>query len=163
MRSLLHILSWPSAALLLLSAPSASAPVPQGDQFRFQYAAKIVCASSELASRLGIVPQAYSTTINIHNPTDSLALIGKKIALTVPPGYERPGRIIQITTQPEVLKPDQALATDCLDIMRRTALPNQFEGFVVIYSDRPLDVVEVYAVPGGVDVMQVPERPRHVF
>jgi hypothetical protein len=34
---------------------------------------------------------------------------------------------------------------------------------VVIYSTMPLDVVGVYAVPGGVDVVQVAERPRHLF
>lgn len=163
MRSLLHILSWPSAAILLLSAPSASTSSPQAPEQRFQYAAKIVCATNELSSRLGIVPQTYTTTINVHNPTDSLVLISKKIALTIPPGLERPGKIIPLTREPERLLPDQAMAVDCIDVMRRAALPNTFEGFVVIYSDRPLDVIGVYAVPGGVDVVPVAERPRHVF
>lgn len=163
MRSLQHTVSGPFAALLLLSLPSASGAKPQGEDLRFQYAAKIVCATNELAGRLGLVPQTYATTINVHNPTDSLALLMKKFAMTMPPGLERPGKIYPLTKVPEQLGPDQAMAVDCVDVMRRTGLPNGFEGFVVIYSSRPLDVVGVYAVPGGVDVVQVPERPRHLF
>lgn len=163
MRSLLHIVSWPSAAFLVLSLPGSPDTSAQADGYRFQYAAKIVCASTELSAKLGLVPQAYTTTINVHNPSDSMAAIAKKVALTVPPGSERPGKIIPITKLPEQLRPDQAMAVDCADVMSRAGLTNQFEGFVVIYSTMPLDVVSVYAVPGGVDVVPAIERPRHLF
>ena len=33
-----------------------------------------------------------------------------------------------------------------------------FEGFVVVTSTDSLDIVAVYTVPGGIDVVQVPER-----
>jgi hypothetical protein len=163
MRSLLQIFSWPSAAILVLSLPGSPGAPPQAEGYRFQYAAKIVCASAESSAKLGLVPQAYTTTINVHNPSDSMAGIAKKVALTVPPGMEKPGKIIPLTKTPETLLPDQAMAVDCIDVMKRTGLTNQFDGFVVIYSTMPLDVVGVYAVPGGVDVVPAVERPRHLF
>src|ERR1700694_10792 len=81
MRSLLHIVSWPSAGLLVLSLSGSPSESPQADAFRFQYAAKIVCAAADLSAKLGLVPQAYTTTINVHNPSDSMAAIAKKVAL----------------------------------------------------------------------------------
>jgi hypothetical protein len=144
------------AVVPLIAADSSDAP--QGVRLPFQYAAKIVC--SQTRELQGLVPQQYATTINIHNPTDTLAVITKKIALTVPPGMQRPGKIIQLTPQPDRLRPDEAMATDCVDVARRSGLPPTFEGFVVLYSSTQLDVVGVYTAPGAIDVEQVPERPH---
>src|ERR1700736_4010540 len=127
----------------LIAADRADAP--QGIRLPYQYAAKIVCSPTRELQ--GLVPQQYATTINVHNPTDTLAVITKKIALTVPPGMQRPGKIIQLTREPDRLLPDEALATDCVDVARRAGLPPAFEGFVVLYSSKPLDVVGVYTAP----------------
>jgi hypothetical protein len=159
MRPYSRLLACSLAVLPLIAAGGGSSNAPQGVRLPFQYAAKIVCSPTrELA---GLVPQQYATTINIHNPTDSLATITKKVALTVPPGMQRPGRIMQLTReQPDRLRPDEAMATDCVDVAKRAGIPTTFEGFVVLYSSTQLDVVGVYTVPGGIDVVQVPERPH---
>ena len=143
--------------LPLIAAGGRGAPEPQAPPLRYQYAAKIVCSSTrELA---GVVPQLYATTINIHNPGDSLAIITKKLAATVPPGVQHPGKIYPLTLRaPDQLRPDEALATDCTDVAKRAGIPPVFEGFVVIYSSVQLDVVGVYTVPGGIDVVPVGER-----
>lgn len=165
MRSGLQQVGWLSALLFSLPVRGAShdAPQPQDESYRYQYAAKIVCATGREDVGLGIVPQASATTINIHNPADSLAVIAKKLALTMPPGAERPGKIIPLTRVPEQLRPDEAMATDCVDVARRAAIRPAFEGFVVLYSSVPLDVVGVYTVPGGIDIVPVAERRRHLF
>jgi hypothetical protein len=146
--------------LPLMAVRTERVPAPQADASRFQYAAKIVCSSGR--EPIGLVPQQYATTINVHNPTDSLARIMKKIALTVPPRMQRPGRIMPLTREPEALRPDEAMATDCEDVAKRAGIAPVFEGFVVIYSSVPLDVVGVYSTPGGVDVEPVAERPRRM-
>lgn len=158
MRSPSRLVVCSLALLPLIAAGSRTAPEPQVPALRYQYAAKIVCSSTK--ELMGVVPQLYATTINIHNPSDSLAIVTKKLASTVPPGYQRPGKIYPLTSQaPDRLRPDEALATDCNDISKRAGIPPAFEGFVVIYSSVQLDVVGVYTVPGGIDVVPVGERP----
>jgi hypothetical protein len=159
MRPFSRLLACSLAVLPLVAAGGSGANAPQDVRFPYQYAAKIVCSPTRELQ--GLVPQQYATTINIHNPTDTLAVITKKVALTVPPGMQRPGKIIPLTRdQPDRLRPDEAMATDCVDVARRAGMPTTFEGFVVLYSSTQLDVVGVYTVPGGIDVVQVPERPH---
>ncbi|HKC48314.1 MAG TPA: hypothetical protein VKB63_12000 [Gemmatimonadales bacterium] len=137
-----------SAALSLLSAPAVA------QFYRFQYAAKIVCGKPPDHVRL--VPQVYATAINVHNPIDTVTFVLKKLALTSPPGRQRPGKVIPITT--DTLRGNEAFATDCQDIAARTGVGNTFEGFVVLESNFSIDVTAVYAVPGGIDVEQIKER-----
>ena len=160
MRPFSRILICSFAVVPLIAAGGDSSHAPQVVRLPYQYAAKIVC--SQTRELQGLVPQQYATTINVHNPTDSLATITKKVALTVPPGMQRPGKIYQLTTRdlPDRLRPDEALATDCLDVAKRAGIPPTFEGFVVLYSSTQLDVVGVYTAPGAIDVVQVPERPH---
>ena len=160
MRPYSRLLVCSLAVVPLIAAGGSSSDAPQGVKLPYQYAAKIVCSPTRELQ--GLVPQQYATTINIHNPTDSLATIMKKVALTVPPGMQRPGKIIQLTpaSAPDRLRPDEAMATDCVDVAKRAGMPPTFEGFVVLYSSTQLDVVGVYTAPGAIDVVQVPERLR---
>jgi hypothetical protein len=159
MRSFSRLLVCSLAVVPLIAAGGGSSSAPQGVRLPYQYAAKIVC--SQTRELQGLVPQQYATTINVHNPTDTLATITKKLALTMPPGMQRPGKIIPLTRElPDRLRPDEALATDCVDVAKRAGITPTFEGFVVLYSSTQLDVVGVYTAPGAIDVVQVPERPH---
>jgi hypothetical protein len=142
-----------SCAALLVGVALATSARAQGP-YRYEYAAKMLCGTLDtMVSRL--VPQRYATAINVHNPSDSLtAIFLKKLGLTVPPGREQPGKVVRIAL--DTLRPDQALAVDCLDL-QHPAGPS-FEGFVVLLSPLSLDVSAVYTVPGGIDVEQIRSR-----
>ena len=127
--------------------------------FRFQYVAKIVCGTptSRDTSRFQIVVQPYATVINVYSPTDT-AQIWKKLALGYPEGNERPGALIPFAT--DTLLPGRAFAIDCRDVARnaRQRPSSFFDGFVIILSSGPLDVVGVYTVRGGIDVAEAREH-----
>ena len=141
-------------ALMLGGARTAAA------QTRLQYAAKVVCGTHDSANAPGLVPrQLYATTINVHNPGRQSVTFTKRLALSIPPGFQRPGRVSSRVT--DRLGGGEALAVDRVDLRQRfggLGLPLFFEGFVVLESPRSLDVVGVYAVPNGISVVQVPER-----
>jgi len=142
---------------LSVSIPAAEA---QDREFPFHYAAKVVCGVQRETRSGGVVAQTYATTINIHNPADSTTIFLKSLVVTLPPGMQRPVKPVRLAV--DTLGPRMALATDCVDLNRRSAnrLPPFFEGFVLIDSRQSLDVVAVYSVPGGIDVVHVPERTR---
>lgn len=133
----------------------------------YEYAAKLVCGIQEDPKSLKLVRGQYATAINIHNPNESAIEFFKKLALTDPPGGQRPGKILKIGT--DKLQPDQALETDCEDIRRRL-FPNGFprgfiKGFIVLQSKTPLDVTAVYTAANlsareviSIDVEQIRER-----
>src|SRR3954447_9559151 len=91
----------------------------------FEYVAKLICGevgeNSERSAQ-----GSYTTTINIHNPWDREVSFSKKLALTFPsegPVEEQtPGKVVPISER-DVLEHDQALAVDCVDIMRHVADP----------------------------------------
>jgi hypothetical protein len=152
------ITTWRARAVLLLAAASAptAAVRAQAPRLPFQYAAKIVCGREALP---GAVPQAYATSINIHNPNATPDTIRKSLVVTTPPGRQRPQRPRGVAT--DLLPTDNALSTDCDDLRARVqGLPGSFEGFVLIESTQSVDVVGVYTVPGGIDVVPIPERQR---
>lgn len=124
--------------------------------FQFQYAAKVVCGKP--AGTPPVVPQAYATSINVNNPSDSLTVFLRKWpVLTFPKGFQVPQPPLKPVN--DSLLPRWALMTDCQDLRRRFGFAQPFfEGFVVIQSTLPLDVTGVYTVPGGIDVVPVAER-----
>jgi hypothetical protein len=131
----------------------------QARQFPFQYVAKVVCGAPREPVGVGAVPQVYVTSVNIHNPTDSVAFFMKSLVVTTPPGGQSPVRALRISN--DSLGIAMALATDCADLRRRRPqLPAFFEGFVILDSRVSLNVVSVYTVTGGIDVVHVPERSR---
>lgn len=139
----------------------AKAAAPPPVQYRYQYAAKVLCTAnvpntSQTTSSL--LPGSYVTVVNIHNPNAKSARIRSKLALAIPPA---------ISAFVEAgLKPDQAMKIDCDGMTQQYGLVfiHGLEGFLVIESTLSLDVVAVYtAGPGGgpvasIDVERVPER-----
>ena len=145
------------ATLILMLAVPVRAQQPAGP---YNYAAKIVCGTQREAQ--GVVPQAYMTTVNVHNPSDSLAIFFKTLLVTLPPGGQRAMSPLRPTFT-DSLRPQAGLATDCADLRKRYPnAPAFFEGFVLLQSRVSLDVVAVYTVPGGIDVVNVPERVRSI-
>ncbi len=128
---------------------------------RYQYVAKVLCGA--VREGFPLVSQTYATTINVNNPSDSLTVFFRKwLVVTDPPGMQQP----QPPLRPfeDSLPRRFALAIDCRDLARRNPQAPRpfFEGFVVIQSTLPLDVVGVYTVPGGVDVVAATERQIYV-
>lgn len=124
--------------------PPASAPA-------VQHAVVFVCGKPDE----GIAaPGAYSTAINVHNPTEVAVAFRKKFAVGLP--EQRSGRITEFI--PGRLGPDAAMEIDCPEIMKRTDTPDFVKGFAVIESDVELDVVAVYTAAnrdGTVSTMDV--------
>ena len=114
---------------------------------RFEYAAKIVCGVQPDPKSMVLARGFYATTINVRNPGPKPVTFEKELALSIPPGEQKPGKVIRVAQ--DQLDPGQALAADCDDIARRVfggALPAPFiEGFVVIRSPQSLDVTGVYS------------------
>jgi hypothetical protein len=109
----------------------------------FEYSAKLVCGMQEDPKNMALVKGFYGTTINVRNPDSDPVRFEKSLALTLPPGGQRPGELIRIAE--EGLDPGIALAVDCNDIAERVGFPQPFiEGFVVIRSTDELDVIGVY-------------------
>jgi hypothetical protein len=120
---------------------------PPETKERFEYVAKLVCGVQADPKEMRLARGFYATTVNIHNPLEETTTLVKKLALTFPPGKQRPGKILPIGR--DKLGPDEALATDCEDLRQRVfqgQLPAPYiEGFVVIQSERSLDVTAVYS------------------
>lgn len=148
-----------SVGILISIATFASPARGQQPAGRYSYAVKVVCGAQR--EMHGVVPQTYMTTVNVHNPNDSLAVLLKVLLVTLPPGGQRP----MMPSRPsfvDSLRPQAGLATDCADLRKRYPnMPAFFEGFVLLESRISLDVVAVYTVPGGIDVVNVPERVRN--
>jgi hypothetical protein len=130
----------------------------------YQYPVKVVCSLRLPSDDLGLAKGTYRTLVNIHNPGDRPVTAGIKIALSSQPGAE-PGRF-NITPYRKIdLGGDAALAFGCGDFagffcpIDGVCIDFQFiEGFAVIKSPLPLDVVGVYTArhsDGEVETMDV--------
>ncbi len=130
--------------------------LPAQGPFQYRYAAKVVCGMPR--ERPPLTVQAYATSINVNNPSDSLTVfLRKRLVITFPPGFQIPQRPLKPFN--DSLPGTFALMTDCQDLRRRYGLTTPFfEGFVVIQSTMPLDMSAVFTVPGGIDVVAVAER-----
>jgi hypothetical protein len=124
------------------------------------YAAKFVCGamppSSAPAEEEPVEPGSYATAINVHNPDPAkpVAFLKKAVLLfsenEKEDGFEvpkRPGNQVR-----EELEPDWGMRIDCRAIRQELlkgaapAAPVFIEGWVVIETPAPLDVVAVYTV-----------------
>ncbi|SRR5260221_2865778 len=129
----------PILALLLFALPS----LVYAQSFQLQYAAKFVCGKSGNTVD-NFAPGLYFTTINVYN-TSSEA-IDKRIVVALPD--ETAGG----TTKniPVKLPPGRALQIDCRNILAHlkadgVPLPaTPVDGFVIIRSMTPIDVIGVY-------------------
>lgn len=143
----------------------------QEETFKFEYAAKIVCGIQKDPKDMRLARGFYATTINIHNPNREPVRFFKKLALTFPPKEQKPGKILPIST--DTLRYDEALKVDCNEI-ESMFFPNGFsnsyiEGYVIIQSEKSLDVKAVYTTAildkkgrvtehSSIDVEQIRER-----
>ena len=137
----------------------------------FEYVAKLVCGLQRDPRDMRLTRGSYATTINIHNPNEGEVGFFKKLTFTFPPEEQSPGEVIDIGEH--VLRPDEALAVDCMDIRGQLdQFPRPYiEGFVVIQSRESLDVSAVYTsaaldangrvtAQSGIDVEQIRERQK---
>ena len=128
--------------MLYIIPLNAQRIVPLAD-YNYEYAVKIVCGEQKDSKSLRLASGFYATTVNIHNPHDTLAIFYKKLALTYPPGNQLTGEIIPLGV--DTLIYDQALQTDGNDIRNHYKYTSYIEGFVIIQSTVSLDVSAVYS------------------
>lgn len=136
-----------------------------GQSFAFQYAVKFLCTSNipgTSQTTTSLLPGAYATVVNIHNPNRKTAGFRMKLAAATSTQADPP-QISEFIK--EALKPDQATKVDCSRLREFGPPPvHGFEGFLVIESTHSLDVVAVYTAAGisgkveSMDVEYIPER-----
>lgn len=132
------------AALVSLPLAAAPASAQAGPN---EYAAKFVCGNTPRPTI--VLPGAYLTAINVHNPRLPDDSLRWKVALAGPLAA---GKVSEFDNF--ALREDEALDIDCRMIAKRlsaSAIPIPtvaYTGFVVIQSRGPLDVVAVYTAGG---------------
>ena len=147
-----------SAALIAAGAAApASAQVPM----KHEYAVKVVCGvirSGSGADRLP--PGRYYTAVNIHNPSKRRTHFMRKVAQA---GTASPTPISAWETG--ILEYDETVAVLCPHVTKQMQA-DWVEGFLVVQSSKPVDVVAVYATSasdgGAVNSFhteRVPGRP----
>lgn len=126
-----------------------------------QYAAKFICGRPDGDTA---ATGAYFTSIDVHNPQLTPMAFRKKFALALP--NEKAGPISRFFTAK--LCSDEAFTISCSEILARTGSPSGkfLDGFVVLESDRELDVVSSYSAAGAtkqVETLTLERVPaRHV-
>ncbi len=147
----------PFLALVALLAPphaSIARALSAQDTIVVQYAANLLCGTS---TRVGVAPGRYYTAVNVHNPDRDTVLFRYKVALTRP--NAQPGPITAWTGA--MLRGDQALEIECTGSLIRMG-GGFAKGFVVVETERELDVVGVYttvATTGRVQTMAIDRVP----
>lgn len=124
-------------------APKPGVPVLQPV---YTYAAKFVCGS--VPQPFVVAPGMYFSAVNVHNPSRwETTTLRKKFAVGLP--GEEVGKISPYFDKK--LRADEAMLIDCRNIYGHLQMtPWQFiEGYVVIESNRELDVVTVYTAGNG--------------
>jgi hypothetical protein len=123
----------------------------------YQYAAKLICGRH----KDHLAPGDYRTCINIHNPSrcDSTEFRWK-VALARPISKGE-GSISNFQTLK--LAPDEALQIDCSNAAKLVGADAPMEGWIVVESPSPLDVVAVYTAAAeegkGIQVFQTERVP----
>jgi hypothetical protein len=143
---------------------SAAGPAALQEQ-SFMYTVKFACVKEvgpPEADFGGVpfVPAQYRTAVNIHNPQRDDVSFQKKAVVALSQGSEKRGIISE--WREERLKSDEALDVDCLDIQKLLGGTQPVgDGFVVIESRFPLDVVAVYTTEqAGIDVEYI--QPKRI-
>jgi hypothetical protein len=159
---------------LFMSPLSHAEPVKHSKTIKteYQYSAKVAC-SLLLPHQDGTLARGtYRTTVNIHNPTDKKISVAAKVALAAQFGSEQ-GPFDVTPFKEAVLQPDGAVGVNCFDIasyfcpIDGVCVDFAFlEGFLVVKSPVPLDVVGVYTArhtDGEVESIDVEAvEPRQV-
>lgn len=140
-------------------AKEGECPMKEGTEYRFQYAAKLLCTANipgTSQTTPSVLPGVYQTAVNIHNPHEESVRWRRKIT--------QPLLGISQFIEAE-LKPDEAVRVDCDQLVSDFGpFLHGAEGFVVIESSQSLDVTAVYTAGkrGGevesIAVEQIKER-----
>jgi hypothetical protein len=116
----------------------------------YQYAAKVACSLLAPHQDGTLARGTYRTTVNIHNPTGKKITVAAKVALASQFGSD-PGPFGVTPFKEAVIQPDGAVGVNCFDIagyfcpIDGVCVDFAFlEGFLVVKSPVPLDVVGVY-------------------
>lgn len=131
-------------------AETAMTKHPDTIKTEYQYAAKAVCSLLLPHQDGSLARGTYRTTVNIHNPTNKKITIAAKVALATQFGSE-PGPFSVTPFKGVTLQPDGAVEINCFDIagyfcpIDGVCIDFAFlEGFLVVKSPVPLNVVGVY-------------------
>lgn len=125
----------------------------------YKYAVKFLCITNIPGTSVmtpSVVPGVYQTVINMFNPNRERAKMVGKLCL---PGFK---------SEPveRDLAAEACMRLNCDDITRDFGITpiHGLEGFVIIESDRCLDITAVYTAAGddgrveSIDVEQIRER-----
>jgi len=141
-------LSIMSLASLSLMLPGL---VATNEVSKFQYAATFICLANIPLTSLEtdtVLPGGYVTNVSVHNPNRTKVTVRKKLAVTFPPGEQRPGPVTKFIE--EELGPDEAFEVDCGDTAKFEFQPiHGWKGFLVIESTGELDVTALYTAGGS--------------
>ncbi len=126
--------------------PDCQLPPPTTN-VHYIYPVKITCVPHFGPASPALMPAKYRTAVNVHNPWDMPANIEKWVTLSPPQG--NPSIMSEHVT--EVLNPWWAFDVDCKHMKNDFIWPTTAElkvpggkGFMVIKSDKELDVVAIY-------------------
>jgi hypothetical protein len=147
---------------LAAALPAAVLSAPAGAQvpMKYEYAAKVVCGVRSGRNSDLLPPGRYFTIVNIHNPSKRRTHFMRKVAQA---GTATPTPISAWETGH--LEGDEAVVVQCAQIAKQMEA-DWVEGFLVVQSAKPVDVVAVYATAasdgGAVNSFhteRVPARP----
>lgn len=123
-------------------------------QYRYVYSAKFLCVPLVGPEGTALSPGRYQTAINVHNPSTQDVRFKKKAVIARNELDEKRGEITPL--EDDVLADDEAISIDCTSIAKRFGQAQPVgDGFVVIKSNEPLDVVAVYTSRDSVDVERI--------
>ena len=128
-----------AAAAAVLTGSWASAPAVAQVPMKYEYAVKVVCGVRSGRSSDLLPPGRYFTVVNIHNPSKRRTYFMRKVAQA---GTATPTPISAWETGH--LEHDEAVAVQCPQIAKQMEA-DWVEGFLVVQSAKPVDVVAVYA------------------
>ena len=137
-------------------AQSDRSKLPISPRTQYVYSAKFTCVpevgpAANVGSGVPFTPTpvqnrgiiSYRTAVNVHNFFKNKTVTFTKKAVLARSEDLKRGPISQQVT--ERLLPDEALSIDCLDIQKLFGGRQSIgDGFVVIYSNKKLDVAAVY-------------------
>ncbi len=117
---------------------------------RFTYSVKFICVPEVGPEDNALSPGRYRTVVNVHNPHNEEVTFKKKAVISRVEGDAR-GPISDIDD--DVLGPHEAMSIICPTIAARFPEAQAIgDGFVILQSDKLLDVAAVYTSRDSVDV-----------
>ena len=120
-----------------------------GPEPNFTYAVKITCVPHFGPASPALMPAKYRTAVNVHNPWRDPVELTKSLTLSPPQGQPA----IHGDPISETLGPREAFDVDCPHMRDEFGIPANSKvpggkGFMVIESDRELNVVAIYTARG---------------